>query len=73
MTEAEERKPTLLAKIGTFVLIALVAVVAVYGLGHASIPQVNPEQKPPKRHFGEVKCSVCHVVTPKAKLVKVDE
>jgi hypothetical protein len=60
MSEAEERKPTLLAKASTFVLIALVAVVAVYGLTHASIRPINPGQKAPKKHFGDVGCSVCH-------------
>lgn len=67
--EEPEAKASPLAVAGTGVILAAILVVAVYGLAHASIRPINPDQKTPKDHFGS-NCAVCHTVSKDAKLVR---
>lgn len=71
MEEARDR-PSPLATLGTTVILLAILVVAVYGLTHASITVLNPEQKAPEKHFASMKCGLCHTVSKDAPLVEPD-
>lgn len=58
-----------LATLGTAVGLIAVMVVAVYGLAHASIRPINPEQRTPDGHFPS-DCPACHNMSRDARLVQ---
>ena len=67
--EEAPQKTSPLATLGLAVILAAILLVAVYGLAHASIRPVHPEQKTPKGHFG-TNCGLCHSVSATAQLVE---
>ena len=68
-----ETRPSAFATAATVLLLTAILFVGVYGFAHASLRTINPGQKPPTKHFGrDVKCTMCHTIGAKAKLVEVE-
>ena len=66
-SDGEDAPRPLAARLATWVLIAVVLALVLWGTLHAGIPPVNPEQRAPEGHWRGA-CASCHIVTDRAPL-----